>query len=151
MVTPVRKVPLHLQSAANRLHIKNGVVVTGDGEEQLDVYIEDGVIRQVGKHLIIPGGARTLDAAGKFVLPGGIDINVHLERPGYGTYTVDDFYTGTKAALAGGTTMVVDMVHPQQGETLMEAYSRWRECADDKVGIGLYRICIKSLVFTGVL
>jgi len=133
MVTPVRKVPLHLQSAANRLHIKNGVVVNGDGEEQLDVYIEDGVIRQVGKHLIIPGGARTLDAAGKFVLPGGIDINVHLEKPGYGTHTVDDFYTGTKAALAGGTTMVVDMVHPQQGETLMEAYSRWRECADDKV------------------
>ena len=86
MVTPVRKDPLHLRSAANRLYIKNGVVGTCDGEDQLDLYIEDGVIRQMGKHHIIPGGARTLDAAGKFVLPGGIDISVHLERPGYGTH-----------------------------------------------------------------
>lgn len=132
-MTPVRKVPIHLQSAANRLHIKHGVVVNDDGEEQADIYIEDGVVRQVGKHLIIPGGARTIDATGKFILPGGIDMNVHLQRPGYGTTTVDDFYSGTKAALAGGTTMVVDMVVPEDGETLLEAYNKWRGWADDKV------------------
>ena len=62
----------------------------------------------MGSHLIIPGGTRQIDATGKFVIPGGIDLNVHLQRPGYGTQTIDDFYQGTKAALKGGTTMVVD-------------------------------------------
>ena len=99
------------------------------------ILCQDGVIKQVGKHLIIPGGARTVDAAGKFIIPGGIDMNVHLQRPGQGTQTVDDFYAGTKAALAGGTTMVVDMAMPQDGETLVEAYNKWRGWADDKVGI----------------
>ena len=99
------------------------------------ILCQDGVIKQVGKHLIIPGGARTVDAAGKFIIPGGIDMNVHLQRPGQGTQTVDDFYAGTKAALAGGTTMVVDMATPQDGETLVEAYNKWRGWADDKVSI----------------
>eukprot|EP00091_Calanus_sinicus_P005452 TRINITY_DN15897_c0_g1_i1.p1 TRINITY_DN15897_c0_g1~~TRINITY_DN15897_c0_g1_i1.p1 ORF type:complete len:107 (+),score=26.46 TRINITY_DN15897_c0_g1_i1:130-450(+) len=79
---------------------------------------QDGVIKQMGKHLIIPGGARIVDAAGKFIIPGGIDMSVHLQRPGQGTQTVDDFYSGTKAALAGGTTMVVDMAMPQEGRRL---------------------------------
>ena len=52
----------------------------------------------MGNHLIIPGGTRQIDASGLFVLPGGIDLNVHLQRPGYGTQTIDDFYQGTKAA-----------------------------------------------------
>jgi dihydropyrimidinase len=99
------------------------------------ILCQDGVIKQVGKHLIIPGGARTVDAAGKFIIPGGIDMNVHLQHPGQGTQTVDDFYAGTKAALAGGTTMVVDMATPQDGETLVEAYNKWRGWADDKVSI----------------
>ena len=99
------------------------------------ILCQDGVIKQVGKHLIIPGGARTVDAAGKFIIPGGIDMNVHLQRPGQGTQTVDDFYAGTKAALAGGTTMVVDMAMPQDGETLVEAYNKCRGWADDKVSI----------------
>ena len=87
----------------------------------------------VGSHLIIPGGARQIDATGKYVLPGGIDLNVHLQRPGYGTQTIDDFYQGTKAALKGGTTMVVDMVVPDKDESLVEAYEKLRRMADDKV------------------
>ena len=66
-------------------------------------------------------------------MPGGIDLSVHLQRPGYGTQTIDDFYQGTKAALAGGTTMVVDMVVPDKEERLMEAFEKWRKWADDKV------------------
>merc|ERR1711892_113383 len=93
----------------------------------------DGVIRMMGNHLIIPGGTRQIDASGLFVLPGGIDLNVHLQRPGYGTQTIDDFYQGTKAALMGGTTMVVDMVVPQKEESLIEAFDKWRRWADDKV------------------
>ena len=81
-----------------------------------------------------------MDAAGKFILPGGIDMNVHLQRPGHGTQTIDDFYNGTKAALAGGTTMVVDMVVPQEGETVMEAYNKWRGWADEKVGTISFRL-----------
>ena len=86
----------------------------------------------MGNHLIIPGGTRPIDATGKFVLPGGIDLNVHLQRPGYGTQTIDDFYQGTKAALMGGTTMVVDMVVPAKNQSLLEAFDKWRRWADDK-------------------
>ena len=89
----------------------------------------------MGNHLIIPGGTRTIDATGKYIMPGGIDMNVHLQRPGFGTQTIDDFYQGTKAALAGGTTMVVDMVIPEKEETLMEAFEKWRKWADDKVNL----------------
>ena len=81
MVTPVKKVPIHLQSAQNRLLIKNGTAVNDDGQESIDVYIEDSRIKQMGSHLIIPGGTRVIDATGKFILPGGIDANVHLEAP----------------------------------------------------------------------
>ena len=81
MTTPVKKVPIHLQSAQNRLLIKNGTVVNHDGQESTDVYIEDSRIKQMGSHLIIPGGTRVIDATGKFILPGGIDANVHLETP----------------------------------------------------------------------
>jgi len=133
MVTPVKRVPIHLQSAQNRILIKNGTVVNHDGEQQIDVYIEDTTVRMVGNHLIIPGGTRTIDATGKYIMPGGVDLNVHLQRPGYGTQTIDDFYQGTKAALAGGTTMIMDMVVPAPGETLIEAFAKWRKWADEKV------------------
>ena len=81
MTTPVKKVPIHLQSAQNRLLIKNGTVVNHDGQENTDVYIEDSRIKQMGSHLIIPGGTRVIDATGKLILPGGIDASVHLETP----------------------------------------------------------------------
>ena len=51
----------------------------------------------MGNHLIIPGGTRTIDATGKFIMPGGVDMNVHLQRPGHGTQTIDDFYQVSNA------------------------------------------------------
>jgi len=138
MVTPVKKVPIHLQSAANRLLIKGASIVNHDGVTQADVYVEDTKIKQVGTHLIIPGGTRVIEAAGKYILPGGIDVNVHLQMPTKtdvnpeGTVTIDNFYQGTKAAIAGGTTMVVDTVIPDEGETLEEAYTKWRGWAEDQ-------------------
>ncbi|XP_071572332.1 dihydropyrimidinase isoform X3 [Temnothorax nylanderi] len=133
MSTPVKKVPIHLQSSQNRLLIKNGKVVNEDGVIDSDVYIEDGIIRQMGRNLIIPGGTRTIDARGKYVMPGGIDPHTHFEFEFMGTKSVDDFYQGTKAAVAGGTTMIIDFVVPRKDESLVEAYERYRESADQKV------------------
>ncbi|XP_072946111.1 dihydropyrimidinase isoform X2 [Epargyreus clarus] len=130
---PVKKVPIHLQSSQNRLLIKNGKVVNDDGMEDADVYIEDGIIKQVGRNLIIPGGTRTIDATGKLVMPGGIDPHTHFELEMMGAKTADDFYKGTRAAVAGGTTTVLDFVLPQKGQSLLEAYNNWREKADNKV------------------
>ncbi|GBP18625.1 Dihydropyrimidinase [Eumeta japonica] len=89
--------------------------------------------RQVGRNLIIPGGTRTIDASGKLVMPGGIDPHTHLELEMMGAKTVDDFYKGTRAAVAGGTTMIIDFVLPQKGQSLIEAYNNWRQKADNKV------------------
>ncbi|XP_006565931.3 dihydropyrimidinase isoform X1 [Apis mellifera] len=133
MSTPVKKVPIHLQSAQNRLLIKNGKVVNDDGITDNDVYIEDGIIKQMGRNLIIPGGTRIIDARGKYVMPGGIDPHTHFELEFMGAKTVDDFYQGTKAAVAGGTTMIIDFVIPKKDESILEAYERYRESADQKV------------------
>ncbi|XP_033191788.1 dihydropyrimidinase isoform X1 [Bombus vosnesenskii] len=133
MSTPVKKVPIHLQSAQNRLLIKNGKVVNDDGITDNDVYIEDGIIKQMGRNLIIPGGTRIIDARGKYVMPGGIDPHTHFECELMGAKSVDDFYQGTKAAVAGGTTMIIDFVIPRKDESLLEAYERYRESADQKV------------------
>lgn len=87
---------------------------------------------QVGPNLIVPGGCRVVDARGHYVMPGGIDPHTHMQLPFMGTRCVDDFYTGTKAALAGGTTTIIDyVVAPEMG--ILEAYKKWRSWADEKV------------------
>lgn len=133
MSAPVKKVPIHLQSSQNRLLIKNGRVVNEDSIEDADVFIEDGIIKEVGRNLIIPGGTRTIDATGKLVLPGGIDPHTHFELEMMGAKTADDFYKGTRAAVAGGTTTVIDFVLPERGQSLIDAYNNWRKKADGKV------------------
>ncbi|XP_050671760.1 dihydropyrimidinase isoform X2 [Leptidea sinapis] len=124
---------INIKSSQNRLLIKNGRVVNDDGMEEADVYIEDGIIKQMGRNLIIPGGTRVIDATGKLVMPGGIDPHTHFELEMMGGKTADDFYKGTRAAVAGGTTTVMDFVLPQKGQSLIEAYSNWRSRADSKV------------------
>ncbi|XP_058130440.1 dihydropyrimidinase isoform X1 [Anopheles ziemanni] len=132
---PVKKVPIHLQSAQNRLYIKRGHVVNHDGVQQADVYIEDGTVRYVGSgaDFVVPGGCRTIDATGLLVIPGGIDPHTHFQLEFGGTVSVDDFYKGTKAAVAGGTTTIMDFVLPKKGESLLEAYDTWRSRADPMV------------------
>ncbi|XP_065571827.1 dihydropyrimidinase-like isoform X2 [Artemia franciscana] len=119
------------ESAQNRLIIKNGKVVNSDSVEDVDIYVEDGIIRQVGNNLIIPGGARVIDARGRYVFPGGVDTHTHFQLPFMGTCSIDDFYSGTKAAIAGGTTTIMDFVIPQKGQSLIEAYNEWRNWADE--------------------
>uniref|UniRef100_A0A3Q4M8A9 Dihydropyrimidinase like 5b n=1 Tax=Neolamprologus brichardi TaxID=32507 RepID=A0A3Q4M8A9_NEOBR len=115
-----------------RILIKGGKVVNDDFTQEADVYIENGIIQQVGKELMIPGGAKVIDASGKLVLPGGIDTSVHLQETFMNATIQDDFYSGTKAALMGGTTMVMGLVLPEQHCSLLDAYEKCRALADAK-------------------
>ena len=102
--------------------IRGGTVVTADLSYAADVKIEDGIIVEIGSGL---KGDKVLDATGCYVMPGGIDPHTHLEMPFMGTYSSDDFESGTRAALSGGTTMVVDFILPGQGQGLMDAAKAW--------------------------
>ncbi|HVW91839.1 MAG TPA: dihydropyrimidinase [Devosia sp.] len=102
--------------------IKGGTVVTADLTYTADVKIEGGKIVEIGPNL---SGDEVLDASGCYVMPGGIDPHTHLEMPFMGTYSTDDFESGTRAALAGGTTMVVDFCLPSPNQSLLEALSMW--------------------------
>ncbi|RMC31549.1 dihydropyrimidinase [Paracoccus alkanivorans] len=107
--------------------IRNGTVVTADLSYKADVLIEGGRIAAIGEGLT---GDEVLDATGCLVMPGGIDPHTHLEMPFMGTYSADDFESGTRAALAGGTTMVVDFALPSPGQGLLDALKMW----DNKSG-----------------
>jgi len=102
--------------------IKGGTVVTAERSFASDVLIENGTIVDVGPDL---SGDDTLDADGCYVMPGGIDPHTHLEMPFMGTYSTDDFESGTRAALSGGTTTVVDFCLPAPGQSLLEARQMW--------------------------
>ena len=106
--------------------IRNGTIVTADLTYKADILIESGRIAAIGENL---SGDNELDATGCYVMPGGIDPHTHLEMPFMGTYSADDFESGTRAALAGGTTMVVDFALPSPGQGLMDALKMW----DNKV------------------
>lgn len=131
--TPGKKIPIHLKSAQTRVVIKGGKIVNDDMIIDGDVFIEDGIIKQVGKDLTIPGGTRTIDAKGQLVIPGGIDTATHFQLPlPSGVKSADDFYSGTRAAVAGGTTMIIDCVLDTTCSPL-EAFEKWKSWADEKV------------------
>jgi len=103
--------------------IKNGTIVTADLTYEADVRVEGGKITEIGPNL--SGGDKTLDATGCYVMPGGIDPHTHLEMPFMGTYSTDNFDSGTRAALSGGTTMVVDFALPAPDQSLLSALQMW--------------------------
>jgi dihydropyrimidinase len=105
--------------------IKNGRIITSSEDYIADIFIEDESIRAIGKDL--PNKAdQTIDANGKFIFPGGIDPHVHLDMPFMGTYSSDNYETGTLAALHGGTTMVIDFILQTQGKSLRHALEQWQ-------------------------
>jgi dihydropyrimidinase len=120
--------------------IRGGTVVTATDLYRGDVLIEDEKIVAIGAPggLIPEGGQippRTIDATGKYVIPGGIDVHTHLDMPFGGTTSADDFESGTIAAAHGGTTSVVDFAIQYRGQTLSHALDAWRRKADGKAAI----------------
>ena len=113
--------------------IKGGTVVNADRTFRADVLCEDGLIAAVGEGLKAPQGATVVDAGGQYVMPGGIDPHTHMQLPFMGTVTTEDFYSGTAAGLAGGTTMIIDFAIPNPQQNVMEAYQQWREWAEKSV------------------
>ncbi len=111
------------------LIIRGGTVVTADNTFRADVLCDGGTILAIGADLDAPAGAEVVDAGGCYVMPGGIDPHTHMELPFMGTVASEDFFSGTSAAAAGGTTMIIDFAIPNPGQSLVEAYQQWREWA----------------------
>ncbi len=111
--------------------LKGGRVVSASGVVEADVLLNDEKIEKVGKN-IDESGVEIIDVGGKLLFPGFIDAHTHFDLHVAGTVTADDFRTGTRAALRGGTTTIVDFGTQYAGETLMEGLKNWHEKADGK-------------------
>ena len=112
------------------LLIKNGRVITADADFTADIFVVDETIQSIGKNLGVQAD-QEIDATGKLVFPGGIDPHVHLDMPFMGTFSSDNYETGTRAALFGGTTMVIDFILQKQGNSLQSALDEWRSRSDN--------------------
>jgi len=117
-----------------RTLIKNGTIITAVDQYKGDVLIEDEKIALIGTAIDVQAD-KTIDATGKYVLPGGIDVHTHLDMPFGGTTSADDFETGTTAAAFGGTTSIVDFAIQYRGQTLHHAMETWAKKAEGKAVI----------------
>ncbi len=116
------------------LLITNGTIVNASDIYRGDVYVEHEAVTAIGTHLSMQAD-RTLDATGRYVIPGGIDCHTHLDMPFGGTTSADDFESGTIAAAFGGTTSIVDFAIQYKGQTLHHAWEAWMKKADGKAAI----------------
>ncbi len=122
--------------------IKGGTIVNAERTFAADVLCEDGKITAVGENLDAPSGATVVDGGGQYVMPGGIDPHTHMQLPFMGTVASEDFYTGTAAALAGGTTMIIDFAIPGPQESLLDTYMTWREWAQKAVADYTFHVAV---------
>ncbi len=111
------------------LLIKNGRIITAADDYKADIFISGEKIQAIGEKLQVEAD-QTIDAQDHLVMPGGIDPHVHLAMPFMGTYSSDDYASGTLAALHGGTTTVIDFVLQTQGKSLHDALSSWKGRSD---------------------
>jgi dihydropyrimidinase len=124
------------------LLIRGGTVINANGRARADVLCANGKIVAVGENLETPAGAEVIDAGGQYVMPGGIDPHTHMQLPFMGTVASEDFYTGTAAGFAGGTTMIIDFVIPNPQQPLMEAYRDWRGWAEKSAGDYSFHVAV---------
>ena len=122
--------------------IRGGTVVNADRAFKADVLCYGDKIVAVGENLDAPASATVIDASGQYVMPGGIDPHTHMNLPFMGTVTADDFFTGTAAGLAGGTTTIIDFVIPSPQQPLVEAYHQWRGWAQKAAGDYTFHVAI---------
>ncbi|MDE0288941.1 MAG: amidohydrolase family protein, partial [bacterium] len=117
--------------------IKNGTVVTATETMHADVFIENTMVVAIVASGIDLGlvADRTIDASGKLVIPGGIDVHTHMELPFGGTFAADTFETGSRAAAWGGTTTIVDFAVQTKGESAMEGFEAWMAKAEGECAI----------------
>ena len=111
--------------------LKGGVIVGASGCRKADLLIDGEHIEAVGEALSCPE-AEVIDVSGKLLFPGFLDAHTHFDLEVCNTVTADDFYTGGRSALRGGTTTVIDFACPNKGETLHTGLARWHEKADGK-------------------
>ena len=114
-----------------RVLFKNGTVVSGKGTRRADVLVDGEKIRRVAREIHVDD-AQIVDAAGMLLMPGFIDAHTHFDLDVCNTTTADDFASGSRAALRGGTTTIVDFACPNKGETLHDGLRLWHEKADGK-------------------
>src|ERR1700755_489532 len=107
------------------LLIKNGEIVTAAERYKADIWCEGETIPSIGPNLPAPPGTEVIDATGKLVFPGFIDPHVHIYLPFMGTYSKDTYETGSKAALAGGTTTLIEMCCPARQDDALEGFELW--------------------------
>jgi dihydropyrimidinase len=117
-----------------RILVRHGTIVTAVDEYRGDVLIEGERIALIGTAIDVEAD-RVIDATGKYVMPGGIDVHTHLDMPFGGTTSADDFESGTIAAAFGGTTSIVDFAIQYKGETLHHAWETWMRKAEGKAAI----------------
>lgn len=126
--------------------IKNGTVVTATDTIKSDVVIEGDRVVQIATKAHVHGDVETIDAAGKYVIPGGIDSHTHLDMPFGGATSADDFESGTIAAAHGGTTSIVDFAIQYRGQALRQAFDGWQARAEGRAAIdyGLHMIMTET-------
>src|SRR6187551_1858366 len=115
-----------------RTLIANGTIVTAEGSQVADVLIDGETMAMIGADLAAAGmtADETIDATGKYVIPGAIDVHTHMELPFGGTFAKDTFETGTRAAAFGGTTTIVDFAVQSRGKSLREGLDAWHAKAE---------------------
>lgn len=124
------------------LLIRGGTVLDATHAYRADVFCDHGKIVQIGQNLDVPAGTQIVDAGDRYVIPGGIDPHTHMELPFMGTVASDDFFSGTAAGLAGGTTSIIDFVIPNPQQSLLEAFHTWRGWAQKSASDYAFHVAV---------
>lgn len=117
----------------SKLLIKNGKIVSSEKIYLGDILISGGIIEEIAENIDVAENCNIIDAKNRYVFPGGIDPHVHMHLPTFAGYSADDFYTGSKSALYGGTTTLIDFVTPVKNQTLPDALSERKKEAKNSL------------------